>query len=115
MKLIVIVLNKMEVLEDLLEEFAENDVHGATIMHSTGMARAIHPDAEHNFFGTLRLTLDPERERSHTVLTVIRDDQVQTVLRIVDKVVGGIDTPDSAVAFTVPVDGFWGAPLSEGE
>ena len=38
MKFVLIVLNKVEVLDELLEDFVENGIHGATIINSTGMA-----------------------------------------------------------------------------
>lgn len=37
MKLLVIILNKTECLEELLEAFSENNISGATIIDSKGM------------------------------------------------------------------------------
>ena len=42
----VFIVNKVEVLEDLLREFNTAGIHGATILTSTGMARALHGNDE---------------------------------------------------------------------
>ena len=41
MKLLVLILNKVEELEHLLEKFERNSIRGATILNSRGMAMAL--------------------------------------------------------------------------
>ena len=45
MQLVVLVLNKTECLEELLEKFVEINVKGATIIESSGMAKALYNDS----------------------------------------------------------------------
>jgi hypothetical protein len=41
MRLLVLVLNKVDKLEDILSEFLNSEISGATILSSTGMARVL--------------------------------------------------------------------------
>ena len=54
MKLLVLILNKTEALEELLEAFVDNGIKGATIISSTGMAHAIGDYHDGAFLGSLR-------------------------------------------------------------
>lgn len=104
MKLMVFILNKVEELEPLLSSFAEHGIGGATILHSTGMARALANSEDESIFGSLRALLDPEREASKTILTVLNDDQVQTALDVIEEIIGDLSAPDTGIVFTLPVD-----------
>ena len=77
MKLMVFILNKVEALEPLLTSFADHGIGGATILSSTGMARALHAYDDDSIFGSLRAILDPEREANKTIMTVLKDEQVE--------------------------------------
>ena len=106
MKLLVFVLNKVELLDELLEGFAEEKIGGATIFHSLRMARELsHAGHEDDrFLGSLRAFLDPDREESRTIFTVVEDSQVEKVVRVIESVVGSLSRPDTGIVFTLPVD-----------
>lgn len=104
MKLLVLILNKANLTEELLEAFADNGVRGATVIDSTGMARVIGDYHDGLFLGSLRKFLDQEREHNKTIFTVIEDDQTQTVKKIIEDVIGDLSKPDTGIVFTVPVD-----------
>ncbi len=106
MKLLVLILNKVELLDELLEELARSHIGGATILQSRGMAQELFHNSleDSSFLGSLRLLLDPDREQNLTVLTVVREEQVPVAVEIIERVVGDLDRPDTAVVFTVPVD-----------
>ena len=104
MKLFVIVLNKVDKLDKLLEELCENDISGATIINSTGMAHELLSHDDLGFIGAFRQLLDPKRKENRTIYMVLEDCQVDKAIDIVDRVVEGIDNPDTGIIFTVPVD-----------
>lgn len=106
MKLLVLVLNKVEYLDEILEGFADAGIGGATIIQSRGMARELYQSGHEDdmFLGSLRAILDPDREENNTVLTVVKDEQVEATVKIIERVVGDLNKPDSAIVFTVPVD-----------
>lgn len=104
MKLMVIILNKVEALEPMLARFADLRIGGATILNSTGMARALADYMDDSFLGALRAVLDPDRDENKTILTVLRDEQVPDAVEAIEDTVGSLDEPDTGIVFTLPVD-----------
>ena len=45
----------------------------------------------------------PDREENRTIFTVVPDEQVPLVERVLTEVVGDLSAPDTAVLFCVPV------------
>ncbi|MDO4562366.1 MAG: hypothetical protein Q4C12_00885 [Clostridia bacterium] len=103
MKLAVIVLNKTECLDTLLTEFAGKGINGATILESTGMAHALSDEGELRIIASLRVLLDPERQKSKTIFAVIENEQLPLVSSIVNAVTGGLDKPDTGILFATDI------------
>ena len=103
MQLLVIVLNRIDYLEELLVAFAKNGVKGATVLDSTGMAQAISASNEKRFLGSLRMLLDNERQENKTIFTVLEDDKVEDVKQVVHSVLGSFEAPNTGIMFTVPL------------
>ena len=53
--------------------------------------------------GSLRASLEPDREENYTVLMVLPDDQVAEAMELIDQV-ADLDRPGNGIAFTVPVE-----------
>ena len=107
MKLLILVLSKTEKLDELLTEFANRNISGATVLDSMGMARLLshkHDEDEIPFIGSLRVFLNPEREKSNVIFTAIQDEQLTEVVSIIESVIGDLSVPDTGVVFSVPID-----------
>ncbi len=106
MKLMVFILNKVDALEMFLCRLAEEGIRGATILSSTGMARALQNfgNDSFSFFSSLRTILDPEQNENRTILIVVKDEQVQTVLDVINETVGELSQPNTGITFTLPLD-----------
>lgn len=107
MKLLFFVLNKTEKLDEVLVEFVNRNITGATVIDSAGMARLLsnnHDNAEIPFLGSLRNYLYPEREKSYTILTVIEDNQLEAAIEAIEMVVGDLLEKDTGIVFSVPID-----------
>ncbi len=107
MRLLVLILNKVELLDELLTAFTDCGIQGATILTSTGMARELARADGNNdvpFLGSLRALLDPEREENKTIFTVLREEQVGAAVETIEAVVGDLSDPDTGILFTLPVD-----------
>ena len=74
MKLLVIILNKTECLEELLEAFTENNISGATIIDSKGMLQELYEHDEFKFIGSLRSLFNPEHTENKTILMVTKKE-----------------------------------------
>jgi hypothetical protein len=104
MQLMVMVLNRVEVLDSLLERFMEDGICGATILNSTGMVRELAKSGDDfPIFGTLRMLINPDRKESKTLFMVLTDEKVEKAKKIIRDIVGDLSEPDSAVVFTLPV------------
>ena len=103
MKLLVLILNKTECMENLLIKLGEGGIKGATILESTGMARAIGDLEVLSYFGSLRMVLDPQHTTSKTILIVVEDDHVEIAKEIINEATGGIDKPDTGILIGLPI------------
>ena len=103
MQVVTLVLNKTECLEELLEELLESGIHGGTVLESTGMMRVIEQSGDDlPMFSTFRQLFDPERKSSKTLVMVQSDEEVQVARRVIDRVTGGLDKPDTGILFAMP-------------
>ncbi len=104
MKLVLIVLNKVEELDNLLEKFLENGITGATIINSNGMLHELYNHDEENYFSLFKYLINPDRKENKTIFLIASDDEIETIVNITDKVVGGLDNPDTGVLSVLPLD-----------
>lgn len=104
MKLLVYVMSKIDLLQPLLSELANQSVKGATILESTGMGRELVERDEFSIFGSLRAVLNVNGKSTKTLLFVTEDQDVQKIVTIIERVVGKLEGPDSGIVFTVPID-----------
>lgn len=106
MKLVTIILNKTECLDEILEEFSNNKISGATIIDSKGMVQELyeHDHEDLYFLVSLRSLLTPSHKENKTIIMVAKDDDVKVISRIVNKATGGLDKPDTGILFTLPID-----------
>lgn len=102
MELIVIVLNKTDVLDELLTKFMENDLSGATVIDSSGMGHIMA-----NQFPMFAMFAELEEERvnnSKTILKVVRNEEERHLTaEILESVVGDYAKADTAILFSLPV------------
>lgn len=111
MQALFLILNETDYLEDILEEFVEIGVKGATIIDSQGMGRALATNSDQHIpmFGYLKNFLDDGHPYNKTVFTVLESQElVDKVVETIDKVVGGIDRPGVGFIFTMPVGSVYG-------
>jgi len=107
MQILVLVLNKTEKLDAILTEFAHSNIHGATVLESAGMARILshkHDEDEIPFLASVRAFLNPEREKSNVVFTVINNDQENEAISAIERVLGDLSTKDNGIVFSIPIN-----------
>jgi nitrogen regulatory protein PII len=103
MKLVVFVLNKEELLEQVLEAYVEAGVDGATILDSEGMGRFLTYEVP--LFADFKEFMKGNKPYNKTILSVVRDESVIPRLeRLIDSVCGGLSEPGTGIFFTLPVD-----------
>lgn len=104
MQMFMLVLNREECLEPILEEMLANGLGGATILESTGMMRVLDDDdnVDLPMLGLLRHFYSPERKTSKTMFTLIEDEKIPVLMKIINDKTGGLNRPDTGIAFALP-------------
>lgn len=113
MKLLVFVLNREELLEQVLEAYVEAGITGATILDSEGMGRFLTYEVP--LFADFREFMKGNKPYNKTLFSVVRDEEaIGRLVPLVDGICGGLDRPGTGILFTMPVDFCAGLPAGEG-
>ena len=104
LQVLFLVLNKVECLEGILENFMSEGIRGATVIESTGMARILNEVGSNiPIFGSIRMVMDEKYPFNKTIFVVIEDNQLETAVSCIKKETGDMSKPDVGIIFTVPV------------
>ncbi len=105
MKLMVIILNKLDSLEYLLEGLSAAGIGGATIIESSGMAMTLSKLDSSFVSSSLKALFSSDgNEDNRTIFSVIRDDQLDIARKVIYSTVGDLSLPNTGVVFTLPID-----------
>lgn len=105
MKLMVLILNKLDSLEYLLEGLSAAGIGGATIIESSGMAMTLSKLDSSFVSASIRALFSASgSDDNRTIFSVIRDDQLEIARKVIYTTVGDLSMPNTGVLFTVPID-----------
>ncbi len=105
MKLLVFILNNTDKLEELMVELSEEGIRGATVIESSGMAQVLtHSKEDDPLIGYLRSIIDTSKETNKTIFFVAEDEDIVTIRKVINKVIGDLSQPQTGILFAVPVD-----------
>lgn len=102
MKLAILVLNKVEELETLLEGLIEIGVTGATIADSIGMGHILSADVP--IFAGLRFMFAGSRPYNKTILSIIKEEKVEPYKDLVEKTLGSLEESGNGILFFINID-----------
>jgi len=103
MKLLVFVLNKEELLEEVLEAFVEAEIPGATILDSEGMGRFLTYEVP--LFADFREFMKGNKPYNKTIFSVVdKEEKIKKVEELIEKICGSLSDPGTGILFTLPVD-----------
>ena len=103
MKLLVFVLNKEELLEEVLAAYLEAGIPGATILDSEGMGRFLTYEVP--LFADFKEFMKGNKQDNKTIFSVIQNEKsIPRLEKLLDKVCGGLDEPGTGILFTLPLD-----------
>lgn len=101
MKLAILILNKEEQLESLLEGFIEVGISGATIIDSIGMGHILSSDVP--IFAGLRFMFAGSRPYNKTIISVIKDEKIDPLKELIEKVLGPLEKSGSGILLLLDV------------
>ena len=100
MQALVLVLHKIEKLDDLLAALQKSGIAGGTIIESKGMLNTLK--SHDNFIiESLRIFLEDPRETSKTLFFILKNDEVEKAKQVIDDTLGRIDNPNTGIMFGV--------------
>jgi nitrogen regulatory protein PII len=103
MKLLVFILNKEELLAEVMTAFLEAGLNDATILDSVGMGRFL--TSEMPLFADFRDLLQGVKPRNKTIISVVQDESVLPYLeKLLNRICGELSAPGTGIFFTLPVD-----------
>ena len=103
MKLIVFVLNREELLEEILEAFVEAGIAGATILDSEGIGRFLTYEVP--LFADFREFMKGNKPYNKTIFSLIeKEDKIKKLEKLIEKICGDLSEPGTGILFTIPVD-----------
>jgi nitrogen regulatory protein PII len=103
MKLVVFILNREEVLEQVLEAFVEAGVPGATVLDSTGLGRTLASEVP--LFADFQESMKGVKPANRVIFSLVGgEDTVRRLETLLEKACGDLSVPGNGLLFTVPVD-----------
>lgn len=104
MQLLILILKKVELMDDLIKQLAESGVKGGTILEAAGMAKALVNMEDLPIFGMLRhLLSDEDKTYCKVMMFVLKDEQVMATRETIKKVIGDLSVPNTGIMFSIPV------------
>ena len=112
MKLLISIINQPEHVTDILDEFYNEGIKGATVLESTGMA---HIMAHYTPFFSRFAEFGDTDGRNRTILVVVQnEDERDLVITCIERIIGDLTKSDTGIVMTLPIDYCKGI-LSQGD
>ena len=102
MKLLILILNKVEKLEEVLEGFLEVGITGATIIDSVGMGHILSEEVP--IFAGLRFMFAGAKPHNKTIFSVIKENKEGPAIEVLKKILGDMEKTGTGIVFTVSLD-----------
>ena len=106
MKLLCVVLNSEDKMEEVLEGLIEVGVTGATVVDSVGMGHIIEGVP---LFAGMRNVFRAAKPRNNLIFSVISDTQAPEAMEVLGTILDCAHEKGRGMAFTVPIDSVIGA------
>jgi len=100
--LLVLILKRADLVNEICRDLAEEGVHGGTILDGMGMASVIDKMDDLPLFGMLKTLLADDDEGVKVMLFVMNDEELAKARETIKKVVG-LDEPNTGIMFALPV------------
>lgn len=102
MKLLIAIINDPDLITDILDEFYQRDIRGATVMDSVGMA---HIMAHHVPFFSRFAEFGEDPQRNKTIYAVVESDEIrQKAVDAIEEITGDLDESNTGIVITLPID-----------
>lgn len=105
MQLLILILKKLELTNEILQKLAESGIKGGTTIDGNGMSDAISDMEDLPIFGMMKsILVDGEKEVCKVMLFVIKDEQLRTSKEIIKNTIGDFNAPNTGIMFSISID-----------
>ena len=103
MQLLVVILNRVDVLPKIISAFFSQKIGGTTVLDCKGALKmlgeqGIEPPP---MFGSLRHLMSGHHDEGKLLLSVLPDEKVALAKQTINELVGGIEHADTGIMFTI--------------
>jgi nitrogen regulatory protein P-II 1 len=102
MKLLILILNKVEKIEEVLEGYLEIGISGATVIDTVGMGHILSEEVP--IFAGLRFMFAGAKPHNKTIISAIKDEKEEPAINLLQKILGDLNKPGTGIVFTIPVE-----------
>lgn len=105
MQLLVHITNHENTVNPIMQKMMDAGIHGATIVDCEGMLAAVNADSVNapSIFGGLRQFVNPDRPHNKMIMVALKDEEIETAVKIVHEVSGDLKLPNTGVMFCLPI------------
>ncbi len=102
--LLVVILKKQDLINDICHELAEAGIPGGTIIDGKGMASVLEKMEDLPIFGMLRAILadDDDDDIVRTMWMVMNEEELERARKAIHEV-ASLNEPNSGIMFSIPV------------
>lgn len=101
-RLLVAVINDPEKVDEILSGFVELGITGATVLQSEGMGSVLSHDIP--IFAGLQTLISGSKPLNRMIFSVVPLERVDSVIALMQEIMGNLAAPATGIVFTLPVD-----------
>ena len=101
-RLFVAVINDPEKVDEILSGFVELGITGATVLQSEGMGSVLSHDIP--IFAGLQTLISGSKPQNRMIFNVVPLERVDSVIALMQEIMGNLAAPATGIVFTLPVD-----------
>ena len=102
--LLIIHLDKTDVMPDLLEVFNANDISGCTILNSKGVGHTHFVESDAPLIASLKRLMGSDTQYNKTIFSVIEGkDRLEKTMIAIEEVVKDFCEPDIGLMYAMPL------------
>lgn len=107
MKLLTLILKQTHLISDLNEELKNIGIHHGTIIDAKSMTNGLQAWSDDSLLigGILRRAKNFEyNEKCKILMFILQEEQVKPCMEVIERVIGDITKPGTAIMYTMPID-----------
>lgn len=103
MQALILILKQVDLIDEILQQFAEEGIQGGTILEGSGMAKSLCDLHDTPMFGILRHLAEEDGFETSKVMIFVLDDERAVLARNIIKKVVDLSVANTGIMFAIPI------------